>query len=289
MSQRSKRHHFVPRWLLKEFCVGNKLWVGTKGNCEPEERTPDGTFQRRNLNTRVEYLKAIDGTNTRRLSDEHENILGKLDNEAAKKLPELLAWARGRGMSLPVLPFESQLLWKTVILAQARRSPESQDRVGWLVDIKSAFLDVTYERAEELGQPMPPRDELLSDEGVGQLFRELERNIRARFAAADDPQTASDGDAYVAKFGLAVGLVPSPTTELAIGSHGLTLVPTRNGHQSWLPLAPDVAICLFGEPGTLSFGIFNESFVRRHNLAVLSNSKQIAGRSRDLVVDLVCS
>ena len=75
--------------------------------------------------------------------------------------------------------------------------------------------------------------------------------------------------------------------EFIIGSHGVTVMEPESGHGTWLPLTPDVAISLSDQPGTMGIGTCPSEFVHRHNVAALALSARIAGRSRDVIQELL--
>ncbi len=77
-ARRSKRHHYVPKGLQNHFCgADNKIWYAERsadGFSALEERTPNGCFWEKNLNTTI-------GKNG--LSENVEEEWRDLDNELA--------------------------------------------------------------------------------------------------------------------------------------------------------------------------------------------------------------
>ena len=137
------------------------------------------------------------------------------------------------------------------------------------------------------GQQLPPREELVKDPRVRNLFDVLSQNQRANFASANHPILADKEREFLAEVGLSMAVIRDPNREFIIGSHGVTVVENTDGKTAWLPLAPDVAISLSNRPGTMDIGICTEEFVQRHNLAALAFSAQVAGCSRDVIQALL--
>ena len=294
MTPRSHRHHQVPVWLLRHFSwrKGNKdmLWVGSKDTRKIWASTADETFYRNDANTRTDYRTGPEGDLQPEKSDRDERILARWDNEAAPAVSRLIDLARewrlerGSRIRFPLNDFE---IWKQAVVVQTRRAWESQDRAGLGEDRSELYLDLYFERAEELGQLLPPREDLLKDTQVRDLFDVLSQNLRANFASADHPILAEKEKEFLAGTGLSIAVIEDPATEFIIGSHGVTTLETGQEKVAWLPVAPDVAVSLSNRPGTMDMGIYTDEFARKHNRAALALSNQIAGRSKDVVQELL--
>ena len=176
---------------------------------------------------------------------------------------------------------------KETIVVQARRTRESQDRAGLGEDKSELYLDLYFKLAEEQGQQLPSREDLLRDTRVTKLFNALSQNHRANFASGDHPILAGKETEFLAPLGLNIAVIGNPTREFIIGSHGITLVETAQGKTAWLPVAHDVAISLSDRPGTIGIGIYTDEFVEQHNRAALALSAQVAGRSKAVIEELL--
>ena len=91
---------------------------------------------------------------------------------------------------------------------------------------------------------------------------------------------------FLAPLGLNVAVLDSTTTEFVIGSHGITIT---QGQNTWLPLAPDVAISFSNKPGDIGIDMCVNEFVEEHNRAALSASERIAGRSKEVITKLLAT
>ena len=94
MATRSKRHHYIPRWLLREFCDGKHLWVGFAASGKVKHLTPSNAFVKVDGYTRTDYIEGGDGEYKATKSDPDEQKLADLDAQTSKAARELLTWAR---------------------------------------------------------------------------------------------------------------------------------------------------------------------------------------------------
>lgn len=252
------------------------LWMGFKNTREVRSVSVKDAFVRNDANTRTDYRSRGDGTFQQEKSDMDERILEKIDGQASNAARELIDFARGwrdDGPVAPRLSLETVDVCKRVIVAQARRTRESQDRFGLVEDVDDLYLDLYLARAEEVGQRLPRREILLEDPGASAVFEVISQNM----ASGNHPILADKEREFLGPLGLHVAVLDPMTSEFVIGSHGVTITQGRN---TWLPLSPDVAISFSNRPGSIGIGKCVREFVDRHNRAALSNSAQVAGRSK---------
>ena len=191
------------------------------------------------------------------------------------------------GPLTPQLTIEDLEVCKQIIVVQSRRTWESQNRIGLSEDQSELYLDLYFKLAQEHGQQLPSRQELVKDPHVIRLFSILSQNSRATFASADHHILAEKEREFLEPLGLRIAVTDRAASEFVIGSHGVTAMETTTGKDTWLPIAPDVAISLFGSPGTINIGIYPPEFVEQHNGAALSTSTQVAGLSREKIIELL--
>ena len=294
MTTRSERHHEFPKWQSKHFCWddGEMLWMGFKDTREVKPVNFDDAFVRKNANTSISYQSQGDGTFEQVKSDQDEVILARFDDQAHRAARKLIDFAREWRDKGPVAPRLSPAeieVCKQIIVAQARRTRESQDRVGLSEDKSELYLDLYFERADEVGQQLPSREDLLRDSRVTRVFDVLSQNRRANFASGNHPTLADKEKDFLTSLGLHVAVIDTTTAEFVIGSHGITIVETPQGRTAWLPLAPDVAISLSDKPEHLGIGICSDEFVECHNRAALSISTRVAGRSKETIQKLLAT
>ena len=292
MPQSSRRHHYVPIWLLKNFCIGKteQLWVGTKESREVRKSSARKLFSRNHGNTRTNYVGDGNGEFVRVRCAPDEDILADIDNRTSIAANQLIKWARifreGQEFSEPPPP--SAVEWcKKLIVAQARRSRESQDRIGLVQDLEEVLWDLLYKRADEVGFDLGPRGSLSGHPRVKRLFSDIEQNLRANFASGDDPVLKAKEDNFLAWTGLQIAILASSGPGFVIGNQGLTIIDGPADNTSWLPLAPDVAISLTDKPNSCAVGIFIDGFAQGHNKCALAMNKMIASDSERTIDDLL--
>ena len=293
MKTRSEKHHEIPKWLLKHFSLDYdetmRLWIGFKNTREIQLVSVEKAFVRKDANTRIDYQSRGDGTFRQVKSDPDEKILDRFDDQTSRAARDLIDIARRWRNLEPVdSMFSAEMMetCKRLIVAQARRTRESQDRTDLFEDKHDLYLDVLYKLAEEVGQQLPPRDVLLKDPDMAVRFDVTSQNRRANFSSGDHPILASKEEEFLAPLGLHVNVLNPTTTEFVIGSHGVTITqePTTR-----LPLSPDVVISLTNRPGIISIAMCINEFVENHNRTALSISERIAGRSKETIEKLLAT
>ena len=294
MTALSHRHHEVPQGLLKHFCRedGESLWMRFKDTRDVKSVGVKGAFFRNDGNTRTDYRGQGDGTFEQVKSDRDEKILADFDGRASTAVREVIDFARlwrDGCADAPRLSPETVGLCMRIIVAQARRTRESQDRVGLGDDRSELYLDLFYKRAEELGQQLPSKENLLKDPDVIGVVDVLSQNQRATMASGSHPILADKEEAFLAPLGLHIAVIDPTTAEFVVGSHGTTIVKTTGGRNTWLPLAPDVAISFSDRPGDIAIGIYESEFVEYHNRAALAASARVAGRSERTIRELLAT
>ena len=92
MAARSKRHHYIPRWILREFGDGKHLWVGFAATGKVKHLTPGNAFVKVDGYTRTDYIESGDGEYKATKSDPDEQKLADLDGRTSRAAHELLGW-----------------------------------------------------------------------------------------------------------------------------------------------------------------------------------------------------
>ena len=292
MTVRSKGHHEIPIWLLKNFCwdEGKTLWMGFKGTRDVKAVVVKDAFRRNDANTRIDYQSRGCGKPRRKKADLDEKILGYFDDKAAPVARRLIEFSRewrDSGSDALLLSQDDMEICKSIIVTQARRTRESQDRTFLGKDNSELFLNVSLRPAEQLKQPLPSRQELRQNPVVNRFFNDLSQNQRATFASANHPILAEKETEFLAPLGLSIAVIGATASEFIIGSHGVTIVETTQGSTTWLPLAPDVAISLADKPEVLSISTYPDKFVEQQNAAAFSGSARVAGRSKAAILELI--
>ena len=292
MTQRSIKHHEVPIWLLKNFRTGgsDRHWIGFRDTRKVACIAPENVFFRNNANTRTDYIADGDGVITPVHSDPDEQLLAEFDDRMAKTTKQLLHRARqfpwpdnAPGLLTPDLVHDC----KALIVRQASRTHESQNRVGLTQGLEDIAWDLYYGRAEEVGFELGIREELTRDPRIQKVFFTLEQNNRSKFASGNHPILKEKEARFLQEIGLQVAIIKSSDQRFVIGNQGTTIVKEKSGEVCWLPIAPDVAISLTSRPDSYDLFMAPDSFVKLHNKSALGMSRMVAGNSKQLIEDLL--
>ena len=144
------------------------------------------------------------------------------------------------------LPPELDDHFKNFLIALARRTPESQERVFSEsdMDFEEVFDTVAADFFRQGGYKVPEKEWFERDLDVLKLKQVAKSNHRAKFAAGDHPILRQDAEQFSRKIGWGIARICLPRRSFVIGSHGLTIVERDGSKGSWLPIAHDVAIWL---------------------------------------------
>lgn len=283
-----KRQHYVPQFLLRNFCdTEGFFWVGDTEKGTVRKTKPGSNFVIKDL-----YTKHVPDASTGDLTRKdygYEKAIGKLESAAGTIVKEIIEKARDN--KCPELFDNDPRTFKRFVLSMARRTPESQRRVVSSESFENIFYEVVKELAEQQGHPLPDKDTLYQNLQTVRLAQNVRRNADARFAAGDDSRLIQDEEEFCRETGLWIGVIDVPKRSFVIGSHGTTIFKMRNEEQSCLPIAHDVVVLPSPNPDLETLAILGrneDSLVRKINMATASQSRWIAGCSKQLILSLVC-
>ena len=288
---RSRKHHEIPKWLLRRFCTDGLLWVGFKRARRVLQKSPKDIFFLDNAYTVTSHVKRSDGNTEKVLSDEHERILSKFDDQTSSAALRLLAWSRAQPSDRDRPEPLSEMVigqCKRLIVGQGRRTKESQERGRIVSEFEDTFFELLY-GLEEAGDFKLPDQTLFAENAeVQEKILESRQKTQARFASGDHAILQEKEDAFLRDLGLQIALAPPQSPGFVIGSHGVTIVGAPSRGHTWLPLAPDVAISFWPSRGLLA-AICTDSFVEEHNRAALVMSNSVAGNSKKTIEELLAT
>lgn len=293
----SRRHHYIPKMLLKNFCDNGSLWVGDRTNEQIYRCTPENVFVIKDLYMRssIDVSKSYNEKESLRditMSDEYEKTLSQVESDAAPAIQRIIEQARCN--QCPQLIPEDRNHWKRFMLAIARRTPESRARV-----MPESFDDIFYEAAKKVAEKdsymgLPNKDSFYSDPHISKLKDIIKSNNDAMFAAGDHPFGREEVERFCRERGLYAVVIGMPNRSFVIGSHGLAIVQSSYKNDpaqgSWLPIAHDVAITPTSIPDKEYFYRLDRNsdlIIKRINRASAAQSRIIAGRSKALIRSLM--
>ncbi len=284
-ANRPRNHHYIPQMLLRNFCDDEGvLWVGDKVRGKCYRTTPKNVFAERNLYSHHDYSRGTD-------SYEYEQVLSRIESNAKSAISNVIDQARA-GLN-PRLNLAMDRRLKEFVIAMARRTPESQDRVFSEADrsFEEVFDTVAKDLLRSAGYDVPEQDWFDLDPGISKIKRTMKANQSANFAAGAHHILEDDTKRFSRETGWGLALIELPKRSFVIGSHGLTVM--QDGASSggnWLPVAHDVAIQVTAFPDRgfkFRLNRERESIIRSINRATAAHSDIIAGRSEALVRSLM--
>ena len=284
-ANRPRRHHYIPEMLLRNFCDDEEtLWVGDKkrGNCY--KTGPKNVFVKRNLYSHHDYNRGTD-------SYEYEQALSNIESNAKPALSSVIEQVRSQRN--PRLDLELDRHLKEFVIAMARRTPESQERVFGESDrnFEEVFDSVAKDLLKSAGYGVPEQGWFDQDSGVLKLKQTMKVNQSAKFAAGEDHILQEDSERFSRKTGWGFALIEMPKRSFVIGSHGLTVMQEGAAlGGNWLPIAHDVAIQVTAFPDRgfrLCLDNKNEAIIKSINTATAAQSDIIVGRSEALIRSLM--
>ena len=284
-ANRPRRHHFVPEMLLRNFGDDEGfLWVGDRKRRNCYRTKPKNVFVEGNLYSNYDY---IHGTN----SYEYEHTLSRIESNAKAAISSVIEQVRG-GRN-PQLESELNRNLKEFVIALARRTPESQERVFSESEgnFEEVFDSVVKDLLKGAGYDVPEQDWFDQDPRVLRMKRTMKANHSANLAAGEHHILKEDSERFSRETGWGVALICLPKRSFVIGSHGLTIMQDSVSFGgNWLPIAHDVAIQVTAFPDRgfrLCLDRKNEAIIKSINRATTAQSDMIAGRSEALIRALV--
>ena len=280
-ANKPRRNHYIAQLLLNNFCdVEGRLWVGDK--CQPElfHTSPENVFVVRNLYTTTDSVQSDE-------KYENEAALQRIESNAKPAISAVIDQAR-RGYP-PRLSPEDNDHFKRFIITQARRTPESQERMGLTSDVDVAFRVAATEILKHGGFTAPAEDWFEQDP-ILVLKQTYKSNLVGNFAAGTHHLLEDETERFCRETGWLVAFIAMPNRSFVIGSHGLTVVKENGRPGSWLPIAHDVAIKVTPSPDKgffLRLDRSKEPVIRAINQSTVAESRFVAGRSKALIEALM--
>ncbi|MGO8149684.1 DUF4238 domain-containing protein [Rhizobium leguminosarum] len=277
-----KRHHFVPQMLLRRFCdQTGRLWYYNKKapHIGVASGAPQALFFEKHF-----YTVEENGVRDTSL----ETYFSHLEGQANTVIEKICT--AGRAGRQPKLTISEKRVWDLFLYFQWKRTPDS-------ISAKMSFTDFEESLAESVSK-FEQRFRPLTDEERRRILSESgKKRLRenARVKATADPGTAIQD--VLSNMGIAIAVIRKPNKSFVIGSKTVVkLTPPGEsrlgepGVEVWLPIAPDVAVCVVPQRGhEIVMTLDNDRWLRSLNAAILQESTVIAGRSEALIQSLVCA
>jgi hypothetical protein len=285
MKYRSKKHHFVPIILQKQFSSeinGSIIWYS--------ERGVDGEFKAP-VSKEMKKAFVIDNYYTVLQKEESSDIVekkfyGGIDNYLGEVLPKILLGFKNG--SIPTFAGEPLENVRDVNMEMAKRTPEFTKKyddieIGREI-VESTLLKLPH---NEIGED---RRQLIADLNNPNRLREIGRNTRVR--ATIRRSELVDGALKDFSVRWAVinekhSFILSSLMVYRIGNGGPNGLSNPN-MEMWMPVSPKIALVLVRDPQNKIPLVVREggSHIRQINEYAATNSQQIASHSQKLIESL---
>ena len=293
-----KQQHSVPQMLLRNFCDDSgRLWVSN--GSKTWKCNPKNVFVEKDLYTNFRYERSPDTQDLEEFvrstprTYEYEEHLGRIESEATPAIRRIITQARRR--RCPEFTPEARYACLRFLLAQFRRTPESQRRTAGDKNFDEIFYEENAVIAKQRGVTLPDITSFYEDPRARIHRNFADRDIDAWFAAGTHPRERDQERRFCQEIGLCVAIIRIPNRSFVIGSHGIGIVESSdNGShaKTWMPIAYDVGIGLTSLPHKESLFLIDsnsegEPLICMINKASAEGSRMIAGRSETLVRSLM--
>jgi hypothetical protein len=271
-----KRHHYVPRRLLRNFAdaEGWLHWTAVRGAEDVRRARPDTLFHAKHLYSTIDANGVKDPA--------VEDILQKLENRARPIMSRIIEAARAD--RLPALTEIECRIWYNYFATQWRRTPETRDAVASTESV-AAMLDDIIAKAK---RRFPHRHAEIDALYTPELHARTVRNAWATTL----PQEGGEVERVLAARGLLILRITAPNKAFVIGSRPVVKL-TPQGRtdlrdhvcEMWLPIASDVAVGA-GRGAMELLYLDRAKPIRQLNLAIAQQSGVIAAHVPELVRSL---
>ena len=288
-----RRHHSIPIMLLKNFCGDEgKLWVWDKKTRKIFQSTPRNVFVEKDLYTGLGNATASKNEEyfgpLRLITPDYkyEKFLNVIENEAAPVIQYIIREARDK--KTLKLSLEDYNKVKEFIMALARRTVESQERVSPVKNFEDDFYKVSTEAAEKENIVLPDRDSFYNNPNFRSLSNHIKSNGTGKFAAGVHPHEKAETEKFCRERGFDVVVIQNPKRSFVIGSHGITIMQnTDKSETTWVPISHDVILKVKGSPDLpILYLLTNDRYIRVINNATFQMSQIVASRSKTLLESL---
>ena len=286
-ANRSQRHHYIPRMLLKHFCdADGMLWYGIRRDRRVIRISSRDAFVQTNLYTSYEDVQELSEGLQYLPDDRYEQEFSRLEGRAARALKKIIEGAShildgGDVADFPVMSPIEMTAWKEFYVSMLNRTPDAIARVV----ARSGNQHPAEEALDDVLSKADPSDVLrFTKPEWDQLKDRIAHSVSAAFASSIHEHLPNGFE--LGDVGLMIAAYRNPKNSFIVGSNGVADVSRADAGSmgvQWLPIAPSVAIAMSDDPTMVTLRIDDDSLRRQINRS-LAGSQFIAGHSRRLVM-----
>ena len=279
MTKPAKRHHFVPRLILKRFAsVDGGLYFFNKKNAAEGvgKASPKKLFSENHLYSEIED----DGSRNPKLENELATFEGEID-QIIDKIVERVR----RGKQPNLTPAEKHL-WDEFTILQWKRIPQILEKYinvdafdrtleNFIEEFEVDYRPLTEAEREDLDSP-ETRARILQNVKVDTIRSPMERSLSVL-------HEKGIGIAVVNNSKKSFVIGSSPIVKLNYPGRSSIVDPTT---EVWFPISADVAITPALNRGVEVVANIHEKQIRYINACIYKQSDLVAGRSKELIQSL---
>ncbi len=267
----SKKHHYIPRMLLKNF-------KDDSGLLQVFDRTT-GKFRKNSDLFKVNHLNTQYGDGGRRDNWEAEERLSRIESDAE---PAILKIIKAVKMNrFPKLSPEHRAACKRFFIHMVLRNPKHAQQILRAMRVDDAVYEAYRRLLNNQDIPVPDRHMFGSDPRWIELKKKIVHNNRARFAAGLPSQLSGEIERYIGNYGLLFGVICEPKVKFVIGSCAVIRNSAMDDNPfEWLPVDPDVAISIRGTPDKECLLQLESEEIDRVNMSSFAQSSVIAAQNK---------
>ena len=278
--ERSKRHHYIPKFLVKYWANRwSRVWVLNQQKHKIYPVSINDVFVENNRFT-------IQRDHDAPKSDEIEKLLARQESLVAPIIKSIVERARQK-ILLDISQLEVQICQKFLI-SITRRTPQAISRLF-------SDEDTLFFKAVSLLPNSEDHDwddpSIRNNLKVRDLVRLTTGNSAAKFAAGQQHEHQILVQEYVNECGLLLVVLQNPKYSFLLGSCGCAEVPDQTNDKrirrvTWFPITPDVAVAFTHDPEYLRVSYFEcdefeEKFSHKLNAATISSSDFVVAKQKD--------
>ena len=267
----SKKHHYIPRMLLKNFKDGSGL-------LQVFDRTT-GKLRKNSDLFAVNHLNTQYGDGGRRDNWEAEERLSRIESDAEPAILKIVeAVKRNR---FPKLSPEHRAACKRFFIHMVLRNLQHAQQILRAMRVDDAIFETCRRLLNNQGIPVPDRHMFDSDPRWIELKKKIVHNNRARFAAGLPSQLSGEIERYIGNYGLLFGVICEPKIKFVIGSCAVIRNSAMGDNPfEWLPITPEVAISICGTPNKECLLQLESEEIDRVNTSSFAQSSVIAAQNK---------
>ncbi len=271
---KSKKHHFVPQFILRKFLKDGLIFAFNKkkGKIFSSPHTED-IFQENHLYSVI--------SNDCDKDPQIETDFSKLESDWAPVFKELeILLNKGSQLPLDYLKFIQNYMYLHICRNPKFKSKLISDKVT------TENINICLDKFEADKPNLPGITEIRTNISDPEFIKRLKHNIGAKSSLNKE----NDAIKEIENRGLLVAFINVEHKNFVIGDYPFTLLGANqidsSGGALWYILSPKLAVAPYGKKDTFKILNLTASEIRRFNQRTLTDSTMVASNSEALLKSL---